>query len=477
MDALGKTSEPELKSAPGALARRFALAGSVVLILGGAVIGAWVADEVETSVTRNTATTTALFMESVIAPLSQELVDSDTLSIGASRALEEIFVNTPIGQRVISYKIWKPDGLIVHASDADRIGKRLKTSDEFAIALQGVVVAEFEELEGEEAAVERASGLPLLEIYSPIRKAWSSEIIAVAEFYEVATELKHDIAAARRKSWFVVAGVTLAMAAALFGIVLQGSRMIDSQQAALKRRVEELARMASQNELLRKRVERASSQSTEMAERSLQRLSAELHDGPAQLMSLAALRLERIRDEPSEDARSQEIEVVRSAVTDAMEEVRAICRGLALPDIQTLGLRNLIDRAINEHRRRTGADVALNFSSDANYAGSPHPIKICLYRFLQEALWNSWRHAKGAGLSVEVEARNGQLRVSVIDQGPGFVPEAERPNDEDSLKNGMGLVGLRGRIESLGGEFNVHSAPGAGATLSLHLKLIEDPRV
>ncbi len=440
------------------------------------MIGAWVADEVEKSVTRNTAAATALFMESVIAPLSQELAESDRLSIGASRALEEIFLNTPIGERVISYKIWKPDGLIVHASDAERIGQRLETSDGFAIALQGDVVAEFEELEGEEAALERASGLPLLEIYSPIRKAWSSEIIAVAEFYEVATELKSDIAAARRKSWFVVAGVTLAMAAALFGIVLQGSRMIDAQQAALKRRVEELARLASQNELLRKRVERASSRSTEIAERSLRRLSAELHDGPAQLMSLAALRLEHIRNAPSDDARSQEVEVVRSAVTDAMEEVRAICRGLALPDIQTLELQKLIDRAISEHRRRTDTDIALNYASDASYADAPHPIKICIYRFLQEALWNSWRHADGAGQVVVVKARNGRLQVSVSDQGPGFDLDPNSANDEGSSSNGMGLVGLRGRIESLGGELDVRSVPDAGATLSMRLILDKDFR-
>lgn len=476
MDANNDNFEPELISEPGSLARRFAIAGSVVLIFGGVAIGAWVADEVETSVTRNTAAATALFMESVIAPLSQELVESDRLSIGASRALEEIFVNTPIGERVISYKIWKPDGLIVHASDADRIGRRFETSDGFAIALQGNVVAKFDELKGEEAAIERASGLPLLEIYSPIRKAWSSEIIAVAEFYEVASDLKRDIAAARRKSWFVVAGVTLVMAAALFGIVLKGSRMIDAQQAALKTRVEELARLASQNELLRKRVERASSRSAEMAERSLRRLSAELHDGPAQLMSLAALRLEHIQDAPSEDARSQEIEVVRSAVSDAMEEVRAMCRGLALPDIQTLDLRKLIDRAINEHRRRTNTDVAVRFASDFSYGDMPHPIKICIYRFLQEALWNSWRHAHGVGQAVMVEAKRAQLQVSVSDQGPGFAMAPDRQTEDDSSTSGMGLAGLRGRIESLGGELDIRSASDAGTTLLMRLTLGEESR-
>lgn len=466
----GETASPR-----GALARRFAVAGGVVLIFGGAAIGAWVASEVETGVMRNTATATALYMESVISPLTQELAKRDRLSPGASRALEEIFRNTPLGERVISYKIWKPDGLIVHASDAERIGQRFEPSEELIAARSGEVVAQFEQLEDDESAVERASGLPLLEIYSPIREAWSGQVIAVAEFYEVALDLKHDVAAARRKGWLVVAGVMLAMAAGLFGIVLRGSRTIDAQQAALQARVAELGRMAAQNEALRKRIERASRRTAEMTERNLRRLSAELHDGPAQLMSLAALRLERIGDDSPPEGRSREIEVVRGAVADAMEEVRAICRDLALPDIEALDLRRLVQRAADDHQRRTDARPALEFASDAPYVDAPHPIKICIYRFLQEALWNAWRHAPEALTTVSVEAREGQLLISVADDGPGFDPQAERPADE-ARRGGLGLIGLRSRIESLGGDLEVRSAPGAGATLTMKLLLTGDPK-
>ena len=49
--------------------------------------------------------------------------------------------------------------------------------------------------------------MPLLEVYSPLHEVWSGKIIAVAEFYEVATDLRRDLADARRKSWLLVAGV------------------------------------------------------------------------------------------------------------------------------------------------------------------------------------------------------------------------------------------------------------------------------
>ena len=62
------------------LAERFALTGGVVMLLGMAVIGSWVASRIEEGVTRNTANATALYVESVIAPLSQELTRSDGLS-------------------------------------------------------------------------------------------------------------------------------------------------------------------------------------------------------------------------------------------------------------------------------------------------------------------------------------------------------------------------------------------------------------
>ena len=279
------------------LAERFALTGGVVMLLGMAMIGSWVASRIEEGVTRNTANATALYVESVIAPLSQELTRADGLSAQGGARPRRGAGEHALGRRVVSFKLWREGGQIVYASNPDLAGQVFPPTDDLRAAWSGHVVANFEALGDDEDAPERATGIPLLEIYSPIREVWSGDVIGVAEFYEEARDLKSNIFAARLESWLVVGAVTATTAAALFGIVLGGSRTIERQRVALEARVGELAMLAAQNEALRLRVQRASSRATELNERYLRRISAELHDGPAQLVGFAALRVESIADE------------------------------------------------------------------------------------------------------------------------------------------------------------------------------------
>lgn len=68
---------------------------------------AFVTARIQESVVRNSANATAMYMDSILSPISQQFARSDTLSPGAQRALEEIFADTPLGQRVVSYKFWR----------------------------------------------------------------------------------------------------------------------------------------------------------------------------------------------------------------------------------------------------------------------------------------------------------------------------------------------------------------------------------
>ena len=103
------------------LAAQFALAGGVVMILSMLLIGRVVTERIEGGVVRNTAYATSQYMDSIISPLAQDLVDVDTLSPVARRALDEVFAGSALGQRVVSFKLWKPDGTVAHAMDASII--------------------------------------------------------------------------------------------------------------------------------------------------------------------------------------------------------------------------------------------------------------------------------------------------------------------------------------------------------------------
>ena len=445
------------------LAQRFAIAGSIVMLGGVVAIGGWVSNRIEAGVVDNTATATALYMESFIAPLSQELQRSDVLSQGARQALNEIFTQTPLGERVVRYKIWKKGGLVAFSSDPQQIGQHFKVTAPLEAAWSGEVVASFEDLHEEESLSEKALNLPLLEIYSPIRRSWSGEVIAVAEFYENGVKLKQDIAAARRTTWLVVAAIMTAMAALLFGIVLGGSRTIIRQQAVLRARVGQLSELAEQNRALRLRVQRASSRAAALNERYLRRIGADLHDGPAQLLALASLRLDRLADGRDQEARTRETAAIRESLNQAMRDIRGICRGLTLPEIEEMPLAGVVRRAVDAHEANSSTQVTLKVDGE-NPECLDHSEKICAYRFVQEGLSNAYRHAGGAGQCVTLDATGDGIRLAVSDAGPGLGCAGKR--DEGS---GLGLPGLQERVESLGGTFAAESPPDAGARLVMTL--------
>ena len=447
------------------LSRRFAVTGGMVMVLTMLAIGQWVTIKITTNAIRSNAAATALFMDSIISPLVQELGESDTLSIGPIRALEEMLSSPSLSRRVGSIKIWKPDGLIAFASDLDIIGTRLPTSDNLAQAMTGIVVSGFDAADSPDSAFERSIGVPLVEIYSPIRENWTGNVIAVAEFYEDATELMATLRRARLQSWMATIIATVVIGFALYGIVDSGSREIDRQRRALEQRFTDSQRMSEENLRLRGRVERASSRVSEITEAYLRRVSADLHDGPAQLIGLASLRLDALVSIGDEQQRKAEITALRRVLGDAIREIRVIGRGLSLPELADLPLDKVVRRAVVAHETRTGETIALDMSEGQRSASMA--VKACLFRFLQEGLNNAYRHAPGAPVAVRARWDAGTLQVEV-ENGAAREP----PRNVDG--GGMGLVGLKERIESLGGTFRFTPDGARGALLFAELDLTGD---
>ncbi|EKX59767.1 histidine kinase [Cereibacter sphaeroides] len=442
------------------LAARFGLAGGVVLAVASLLVGLLVSARIEASVVRNTATATALYMESFISPISQQLAGSEQLSDNARRALEEIFTNTPLGKRVVSYKIWKPGGRVVEASDKSLIGLTFPPTEGLRGAWAGRITAEFERLGDAEDRREAAMGLPLLEIYSPIREAWSGKIIAVAEFYEINQQLADDLAASRRTAWLAVIVVGACLGAALYLIVLGGSRTIEAQKRDLDARLQELRGLSRHNHDLRLRIEEAAGRATATAEHALRRIGADLHDGPAQYLAFAALRLDDLREAQAGEAARRELESVRDALAMAMEEVRGISRGLTLPDIAEKPPAAVARMAIAAHRDRTGEAVEERIEPVPE-AGITPATRICIYRFVQEGLNNASRHGGGGGLRVSLTGDATRIELRVADSGSGF--------GTGGPAFGLGLSGLRDRIESLGGRFETGRSATGGAEIGMIL--------
>lgn len=452
------------------LTSQFAIVAAIVIGIAMAVLGTWVAGQIETSVIRHTAVAAALYMDRFVEPHVQELATGNTLSSKSQAALRDLRTNERIGKELVDIKVWRTDGTVVYSSQEQLIGQRFPLEGNLRMALQGIVGAEFDELEAEENVLERRMSRHMLEIYAPIRETGSGRVIAVAEFYQLSDQLANELMWARGESALVVGALSLFMLVALSGIVRRGSRTITTQQKTLSERVSELSRLLTQNDELRQRVADANRRSAEHSEQFLRRVSAELHDGPVQLIGLVLLRLDGLcpRSKPPEPPLpNKDLEIVRGALKDALTEIRDLSHGLAMPELENVSYTGALDIAVSNHERRSGTVVETQYSEHLP-ASIPASIKTAAYRFVQEGLNNAFRHADGLGQRVETHWDGNHLTVEVSDEGVGI-----QNKPPVSAKNGLGLNGLRDRIEALGGTMAITSAPEAGTCLKAIFPLID----
>ncbi|MCA9945724.1 MAG: sensor histidine kinase [Anaerolineales bacterium] len=457
------------------LAQQYMLV-SLLVMLGGMVgIGLWIGQQIETAVTNRTAAVTALYVDSYISPHLQGLAESENKYAVNVDALERLLAETSLGTQIVSFKVWSPDGVVLYATNPELIGQQYPIESGLAAAFNGDVVTEVSNLDKPEQALERERWGTLIETYAPSRDAGSDTIIAVSEFYQTSEGLEAEIRTAQYRSWLVVAAVMIAVYLLLAGIVGRASNTIVSQQNELEENVTRLNELLQQNEVLNGRVRRAAARTTALNEKNLRRISADLHDGPAQDLALALLRIESLSEafDDSQPEASKDFRTIRMAISSAMNELRTISAGLRLPEIAPISLSETIQRAIRDFEQKTQANVTLTQGTLPEQA--PLPVKITLYRVLKESLANSYRHAEGAGLTVRIYHETHlpeELVVEISDSGQGF-------NLQDTaVYNRLGLVGMRERVELLGGRFELHSAIGHGttirATLPLSIPEVED---
>ena len=177
-------------------------------------------------------------------------------------------------------------------------------------------------------------------------------------------------------------------------------------------------------------------------------------------------KINGVGDNPNEhDILTGSMADVRSSIDRALEEIRAISRGLALPELDELDMPSLVKRAVTERETQSGNSIDVTFEGP-ELKWLSYADKLCVYRFLQEGLSNAFRHGGVEQAQVFVQSSIEGLRISVKDKGSGFdMNEAVRLYDE----GGQGLNGLKDRSESIGGKLEIVSEIGLGTTLTLHI--------
>jgi signal transduction histidine kinase len=189
------------------------------------------------------------------------------------------------------------------------------------------------------------------------------------------------------------------------------------------------------------------------------RIERDLHDGAQQRLVSLALRLRAAQAAPPDAGElAGQLGLLVSEVTSTLDELRELARGIHPVVLAAGGLAP----ALEVLARRSAIPVELNVAVKRRL---PEQVEIAAYYVVSEALTNVAKHAEASMVEVGVdivEAEDGDLlRVEVRDDGRGGAAVAE----------GTGLLGLKDRVEALGGRILLHSPPGSGTTLRLELPL------
>jgi signal transduction histidine kinase len=195
------------------------------------------------------------------------------------------------------------------------------------------------------------------------------------------------------------------------------------------------------------------------ADQARRRIERDLHDGAQQrLVSLGVhIREAQAAVPPELDGLAAQLRRVASELAWAVDELRDLASGIHPAILARGGLTP----ALRTLARRSLVPVALTVRVDGRL---PEPVEVAAYYVVSETLTNAAKHAGASKVTVDVVADDGGLRISVSDDGVGGA----------DLTRGSGLIGLKDRVEALGGRIALQSERGSGTLLSVGLPRTQD---
>jgi two-component system, NarL family, sensor histidine kinase UhpB len=195
-------------------------------------------------------------------------------------------------------------------------------------------------------------------------------------------------------------------------------------------------------------------------------LSRELHDEFGQLLAGIALHLQAARDLVGDAARSRLEECV-VLTQHAGDQLRSLVLELRPTLLESAGLAPTLRWLAKQHEERTG--IATQVVGQLNDVSGD--LAIACFRAVQEALTNVIRHARAQHVWIELNQADGVLELVVRDDGVGF--DVAKTFDQAAGRGHMGLLGMKERVQLLGGDIEVDSEPARGTRIRISLPTVE----
>jgi signal transduction histidine kinase len=200
----------------------------------------------------------------------------------------------------------------------------------------------------------------------------------------------------------------------------------------------------------------------EIQQLTLNNISQEIHDNVGQLLSLAKMQLNLIAESPEKNM--QLVAETKENISKAMSELRDLAKGLSSDRIKILGL---YDSVIQEAERISRAGtLRVEVTSNGEKQEPDHQKQLVIFRVIQECFQNIIKHAQAAHVKVSFTYMPKGFDISIQDDGKGF-----EFNAEITSTTGLGLMNLFNRVNLVGGEAKVNTAPGRGTQILLHIPI------
>ncbi len=250
-------------------------------------------------------------------------------------------------------------------------------------------------------------------------------------------------------------------------------REIDRREAveeSLKKSQRHQGQLLEQSHRMQEQLRLLSRQLLVAQEEERRRISRELHDVIAQTLTGINVRLVALKKSAASNASHLERTISRTQqlVLHSVKIVHRFARELRPPVLDDLGLIPALHTFLKSFRERTGIHVSLTaFAAVDQLDGDKRTV---LYRVAQEALNNVGRHAHASRAKVRIQKLEGAVCMEIADNGKGFSNQWLK-----RAKRGkrLGLLGMRERLEMVGGKFTITSAPGKGTIIVAQIPLID----
>lgn len=209
----------------------------------------------------------------------------------------------------------------------------------------------------------------------------------------------------------------------------------------------------------------------ESGENEKKSIVRDIHDGPAQTLAYLTLEMQLLKsliDAKNSENIIKKVEEIDKHIQGALEETRKIIHDLRPMSLDDLGLIPTLENYIKEFNESKRITVLFRLIDSYDLATQiPSALSIAVFRIIQEALNNVYKHSEATTTTVSIEILNNVLKLEIIDNGKGFdVSETLR---NIRVNGNFGLLGMKERVDLVDGEINIKSSKNSGTKIEVSI--------